>query len=630
MSSSRGPYKSRLFTNLNRQSQRLRDRLGETVRHLRVAAEWGVQALIYPFYWLLHPEKWLGPVLGSGDHQHQRALPAGKDGNKVNSGDRGDLAIAVDQPIETVLTSLQAWFDHAEVEQTGQGLVLVQDFSVLVNHQSPGENSVSVHNQDLALPGQPEKPALPPSAHPSLLAKLGEQVKSIFQTDNNAIVIQGLASRCGDRRLVLTTKDNLTLDVFSPEQQQQLQQQIRRELAQWHYQRRRQWALHTQNWRGIPLITGKSDKGGDLERQPQVIAPLDWLWQGIYRWQTRPALTTLGQSTGTIIPTAVSTPDLNGLKHWLTQTATTLGQQPVIEATVVKSQQLSQQIVEVLPPTVQHLGQDLQHRVQTVQQRLEQLFNPDRHPVNGPDPFELKVILQAAISYFFGPQRSGSAQSLGGGEGNNPALPGENSSPWLAWEELFADLPMPAMVTPLLGQGNGQPAGINVPGQWTEESIENPHNFALVPGNNSPAIAPGHRSRKRPSRKQSALVNSVFPGTPGMVAQDPWLEEDWALDELEEKVVSAQGEIKPQGKLLHSTGKMTNQRRSPQELETAFDWIETQAQSLGYDKHVLVWCLEWLDRLVYGLEQLLEKVWQWLRQKFGQTTGGADVLPPSP
>ena len=90
MSSSRGPYKSRLFTNLNRQSQRLRDRLGETVRHLRVAAEWGVQALIYPFYWLLHPEKWLGPVLGSGDQQHQRALPAGKDGTTLNSGERGD------------------------------------------------------------------------------------------------------------------------------------------------------------------------------------------------------------------------------------------------------------------------------------------------------------------------------------------------------------------------------------------------------------------------------------------------------------------------------------------------------------------------------------------------------------
>ncbi|AGF52279.1 sll1858 [Synechocystis sp. PCC 6803] len=626
MSSSRGPYKSRLFTNLNRQSQRLRDRLGETVRHLRVAAEWGVQALIYPFYWLLHPEKWLGPVLGSGGNQHQRVLPAGKDGDKVNSGDRGDLAIAVDQPIETVLTSLQAWFDHAEVEQTGQGLVLVQDFSALVNHQSPGENIVSVHNQDLALPGQPEKPALPPSAHPSLLAKLGEQVKSIFQTDNNAIVIQGLASRCGDRRLVLTTKDNLTLDVFSSEQQQQLQQQIRRELAQWHYQRRRQWALQAQNWRGIPLITGKSDQSGDLERQPRVIAPLDWLWQGIYRWQTRPPLTTLGQSTGAIIPTAVSTPDLNGLKHWLTQTATTLGQQPVIEATVVKSQQLSQQIVEVLPPTVQHLGQGLQHRVQ---QTLEQLFNSDRHPVNGPDPFELKVILQAAIAYFFGPQRSGSAQSLAGEGGNNPVLPGENSSPWLAWEELFADLPMPAMVTPLLGQGNGSATTAHTVEQWTEESIENPHNFALVPGNNSPAIAPNRRGRKHPGRKQSALVNSVFPSPPGMVAQDPWLEEDWALDELEEKVVSAQGETKPQGKSLHSTGQMAHQRRSPQELETAFDWIETQAQSLGYDKHVLVWCLEWLDRLVYGLEQLLGKIWQWLRQKFGQTTGGADVLPPS-
>ncbi|MBE9240399.1 hypothetical protein [Synechocystis salina] len=625
MSSSRGPYKSRLFTNLNRQSQRLRDRLGETVRHLRVAAEWGVQALMYPFYWLLHPEKWLGPVLGGEGNQERRALPPGLDGDKVNSEDRWPLAIAADQPIETVLTSLQAWFDHVEVNQTNQGLVLAQDFSVLIDDQSLGEDNLSVHNQDLALPAQPEKPALPPSNNPSPLAKFGEQVKNIFRSGNDAIVIQGLASRCGDRRLVLTTQDNLTLDVFSPEQQQQLQQQIRRELAQWHYQRRRQWALQAKQWRGIPLISG-SDNNGQGEQRVKVLAPLDWLWQGIYRWQTRPAL----PSSTAIVPTNTVQANVAGIKDWLGQTnrhLKNLGQQPVIEATVVKSQQLSQQIVEVLPPTVQHLGQDLQHRVQ---QTLEQLFNPDRHPANAPDPFELKVILQAAIAYFFGPQGSNSAQSLGGEGVNNPALPGEHQSPWLAWEELFADLPMPAIVMPLLDQSSGTSAVISggEHGQWTEETIENSHNFALsVAGKNPQAIAPSRRRSKRPGRKKSALVNSVSPGAPGMVVQDPWLEEDWGLDE---KVLSDQGEIKLKGKLLHSSGQMANQRRSPQDLETAFDWIETQAQSLGYDKHVLVWCLEWLDRLVYGLEQLLEKVWQWLRQKFGQGTGKADILPPSP
>ncbi|QUS59647.1 hypothetical protein [Synechocystis sp. PCC 7338] len=624
MSSSRGPYKSRLFTNLNRQSQRLRDRLGETVRHLRVAAEWGVQALIYPFYWLLHPEKWLGPVLGGDGNQGAPALPPGQGGDKVNSEDGGHLAIAADQPIETVLTSLQAWFDHAGVNQTSQGLVLSQDFSALINNQSLGEDGVSVNNQDLTLPGEQKKPALPPSNNPSPLANFGEQVKSIFRTDNNAIVVQGLASRCGDRRLVLTTKENLTLDVFSPEQQQQLQQQIRRELAQWHYQRRRQWALQAKQWRGIPLITG-ADSNGPGEQSGKVLAPLDWLWQGIYHWQTSPAL----PSSTAIVATNTVQANVVGIKHWLGQTnrhLKNLGQQPVIEATVVKSQQLSQQIVEVLPPTVQHLGQDLQQRVQ---QTLEQLFNPDRHPTNAPDPFELKVILQAAIAYFFAPQGSSSAQSLGGEGENKPVLPGENSSSWLAWEELFADLPMPAMVTPLLGQGNGATTGAHAVEQWTEESIENPHNFALsVPGNHSPAIdAPSHRRSKHPGRKKSALVNSVSPGVPGMVVQDPWLEEDWGLDE---KVLSDQGEIKPKGQFLHSTGPMAKQQRSPQEVETAFDWIETQAQSLGYDRHVLVWCLEWLDRLVYGLEQLLAKVWQWLRQKFGQGTGKADILPPSP
>lgn len=589
MSSSRGPYQSRLFSNLNRQSQRLRDRLGQTVRQIKIAAEWGVQALIYPLYWLLHPQKWLGPVLGAGDSGQKPALPPS--GNNHNQAPhQGSPSLASDGPIENVLTSLQPWFDNAQVGDN-HSLILSENFLKDISLEilpSQTDRNSQRNNGNPVLPGQSKFSALSSASSPSLLTKLGHQVKSIFQSSPDEIVIQGLASRCNDHCLVLTTKENLTLDVFSPQQQSQLQQQIRQELGKWHYRRRQQWALSKKQWRGIPLISNVTSNG----QIQKVIAPLDWLWQGIYRWQTRPALPPLSQSVTTIISTASPAPDLNSLKHWLEQTATSLGQQPIIEATVVKSQQISQQIVEVMPPAVQHLSQDLQ-------QKLSQLFSPENHPQHTPDPFELKVILQAAIAYFFG----GKTGNLALENGHNSALPEKNQSPWLAWEDLFSGLPMPPLATPLLPQAiSGDQSEHSLP--WTEENlgdVHSPDNFSLTysPRNVPMEIsAEGNHSLGRNLHAQSGIL------------MDPWEENGLNMIPITETPKQRHP------RQLNSTKNIIPNPREFQELETAFDWIEAQAQSLGYDKHILVWCLEWLDRLVYWLEQSLAKIWHWLQQIF--------------
>jgi hypothetical protein len=198
--------------------------------------------------------------------------------------------------------------------------------------------------------------------------------------------------------------------------------------------------------------------------------------------------------------------------------------------------------------------------------------------------------------------------------GHNPALPGENQSPWLAWEELFAGLPTPPLVTPLLPKADaGQLRQAPGSAQWTEENINHLDgitNSALTP-------SPGHvpmAIAQRAATQYTAVAN------PGLVngSQNPWQSE--ALDDpWEEKTLNPPRINQPRGtRQLNSVGEVIRNPRQEQELETAFDWIEAQVQSLGYDKHILVWCLEWLDRLVYWLEQGIEKVWHWLRQKFGQ------------
>ena len=334
MSQSHGPYKSQLFSTLNRQSQRLRDRLGTTVRQIKVAAEWGVQALIYPFYWLLHPQKWLGPMLGASSTSSPPALPSFP---QEKDQDYADLSFTSDHPIQSVLATVQPWL----LEPDPAPAVALTDNLNDYLRESLGSQAIDQKGSAIAIAQKPALPAgavtfaLPPTTSPSLLSHWGHQLKTLFHRPDSTIVIQGIACRCSDRRLVLTTQDNLSLDILSLAQQQTLNTLIRQELAQFCYQSRRQWALTQQQWRGIPLINGKSQ---------QVIAPLDWLWQGIYRWQTRP------ESPGQLIAVAApSLPPLPPIQDWVGQTTTALAHHPVIEATVVKSQRVSAQIIDAIP-----------------------------------------------------------------------------------------------------------------------------------------------------------------------------------------------------------------------------------------------------------------------------------------
>jgi hypothetical protein len=52
------------------------------------------------------------------------------------------------------------------------------------------------------------------------------------------------------------------------------------------------------------------------------------------------------------------------------------------------------------------------------------------------------------------------------------------------------------------------------------------------------------------------------------------------------------------------------------QLESAPDWIETNATSMGYVKHPLEKLLAWLDRAMFWLEQVLIKVWRWVKNSF--------------
>lgn len=55
--------------------------------------------------------------------------------------------------------------------------------------------------------------------------------------------------------------------------------------------------------------------------------------------------------------------------------------------------------------------------------------------------------------------------------------------------------------------------------------------------------------------------------------------------------------------------------KSSERLNHTPDWIETNATTMGYVKHPLEQLLEWLDRAMLWLENMLLKFWQWLQQR---------------
>ena len=93
MSSSTGPYKSRLLNWVNRQALHWSDRLEKTARQLKVTAEWGTQLLLYPVYLFVQTGRMAGYRL-----RHARQNPTTKPQPSL---------LASDQSIQQVLKALQ-------------------------------------------------------------------------------------------------------------------------------------------------------------------------------------------------------------------------------------------------------------------------------------------------------------------------------------------------------------------------------------------------------------------------------------------------------------------------------------------------------------------------------------------
>jgi hypothetical protein len=278
-----GPYKSRLFNFLNRQSLQFKDRFEKTGRHLKVALEWGVQILIYPMYLLVQTGRMAGRQLGKTVEKAQ--LPASSSPTETQP-----TAPPADQPIAQVLQAIEV----AIAPESSSGSP-PQRTELLAGIQQQAQSTLKTSS-------------LPKSRSTENLA-----VRSSSKTAKSSqIIVRGIASSLQTRDLVLVTSDNQILDIFSPEQQKTLQKRIYWEVANFWYERR----LQQEAVNPFPELVSSFEQNSD-----NVLPPARLFWKVMHWVQTSPiaiAIDLFGESH--LVPSHAADATLSLSESQTTQT----------------------------------------------------------------------------------------------------------------------------------------------------------------------------------------------------------------------------------------------------------------------------------------------------------------------
>lgn len=541
------PYKSRLFNFLNRQSLNLSDRLIMAARHLKVAAEWGVQILLYPVYLLLQTGRMAGQKLQQTVASAQ--LPAASPQSEPQQ-----QPATADRPLAQVLKVVEEIYLSAAVADKGKV-------------EAAGVEQVNL-SQTVA---DAEKSS-------GLQVQPSSELTQLTQTENQQqLMIQGVASLLPTRELVLVTADNQILSLLSAQQQQQLQQRIRWEVANYCYERR----LGKTATRPFPSLLPAFK-----QKSATILPPVRYFWQ------------LMGWVQGSRVAIALNLFGEANLPPSLTTTSSTTFPSPS-EIVLTLDSKLAELEIE---PLVHQVGDRLEELRQQLQQRFHEWTNS---PVAAqPQLRQLQSLIQAALNYFFG-HSSGTAFSYSNhkqlpAEGhisaNSPPPLTENETntnpfqiqvllpaaidyfwgqrqqqlysmaseedPWLSWDDLFGEASA--------GQQQDDSSNSPVPSQLPRVSGAKPAKFL-----------PTKKPTSWPGRQPNRVAPSKLAKT-----KKPW-----------EKVVP-----------------LTESETEDFTLDTSPDWVETQATPVGYVKHPLETILAWLDRAVLWLEELLARIWRWLQR----------------
>ncbi|NET63305.1 MAG: hypothetical protein F6K63_02370 [Moorea sp. SIO1G6] len=653
-SPAKGPYRSRLFNFINRQSQRFVDQIERTTRHLKVAAVWGGQILLYPVYLLVQASLSAGRQISSSVKAGLPQLRTFSHAQTQETPPEADTAIQrVLQELNLGSFNLQLGLDNLR-PSNGQAVTLNNGQPILIERQRGTSlnngQPVSLNNGQAVTAGEWATPNQTPAQAPT----------------NEHMLIQGVACLLDNRGLVLVTVQNQILDILTPQQQQKLASRISWEVADL-----------MRKWRLAHSLDGKkaSPSLATLDHPP-ILPPIRLFWRLMAWVQTSPVAIAINLFGESRIIRAVS----KG------KSATSNHRQPKPKPFQLSPSSPIQDLLTFLDNKLLELeshqllpGSEV---VVKLRQALQKPFikgDSSEEVTVGSDTNRLKILslIYAAIDYFFGRKASnfslssssdqseiasGSGEVLPGGNRDNlypeaHQLSGDNSpplspslrsststpsgsksdelEPWLTDNDLWgnpdgsdhsqnfsastsnsgnqAELP----VANLKYNRHQLPEGFNskIPVKseksiWTLfkrylHLLKAPGKLIISRNKSSKVKARPSISQKRNSKTDKSPDLSQIQDNLGKTT--PKESQDQPL------AVVNSGSTKVNGSKGEENSAIANSRNHS-DVEPNQDWIETKATPEGYVKHPLERVLEWLDITILWIEELVVKIWRLLQR----------------
>jgi hypothetical protein len=378
-------YQSRLFNFVHRQSRRLGDRLDSTFRHLQVATNWSLQALLYPVVILLRKA-----VESAGKQLHAQKPQSRLELKANNIDSQPETPPATDTPIQRVL---QAVLEVEDKETSRQADTEINK-NLLGFLASKAFTGMAALKRLKFSPNQPSTSNLTSSS-----AVIGTHPRHLP-------TVQGIATHLENGNLVLVTADNEILDILTRQQQEKLQDRIIGEVADyWH-----SWQLATvkketeilpEIERLLTKLTGNADQRHALPEGTQTQALVN------------------GEELLVFIDASLAKLESNALT-------------PLSRATL-SVQQRSLEIIKVAQTQLNifFYGKELTVPGEDIQS----------------DRLRIQAIIEAAVNYFFGERRGKKLDASPPANNVSQALPISRQSPnedlladpWLSWVDLFDD-----------------------------------------------------------------------------------------------------------------------------------------------------------------------------------------------
>lgn len=588
------PYKSRLFNFLNRQVVLGRDRIDSSVRHLQVAIVWSIQILVYPVYLLVQTGRLIGRQLGSKMSQAVRQLAALRDStdavaledarSQLSNAESLLEATATDAPILRILDAIAPW-----MRESIQFSELNAAPGVLAPI-APSEESLATRDE-IAL----QKPS--------------EKI--------TAVTIRGIASCLQARKLVLVAADNQIIDILTPEQQAQLQRRMILEIASWKRDRK---VLQE----AILAFRVPSDAANDN----RVLLPARWFWRVMGWVQQSPVAIAINLFQESALAVRSIPPAHPERLEELPQGPEVLKLPPL--SSLVEPVDRAFARLEV------QLGES--RLVRAIEERpipipwLDKMNIPLERQNPDSDPWTIQALIRAAIDYFFGSESEDSTLSSPTDASQNPlpennqpafaappnrsatvltGLPERNSALlptadfeediWLSWDDLYSDSPETPQTE--------NPADDTVPASL-------------------PAVPPTPALNATPEYRAIAGVrsrNEIAPSLPGKLSVPQPPQKHPAKHKSSPPASTPQ----PRGKNLVRSRPERSEAKLPRRYaaisapslensateDPAADWLEVEAAPVGYVKHPLEQILEWLDRFMFWVEEVLLSIWRWIYRR---------------